>query len=67
MAYPFTNVTFIGMDVWENGSDQEATVAKIVEKMGEKMDYHIAMDPADMFMADHWRRRRGRIASSRRS
>jgi thiol-disulfide isomerase/thioredoxin len=54
MAHQFTNVTFIGVDVWENGSDQEATVAKFVKNMGEKMDYHVAMDTPDTFMADHW-------------
>jgi len=52
LAHKFTSVTFIGMDVWENGSDQEATVAKFVKNMGEKMDYHVAMDTADTFMAD---------------
>jgi thiol-disulfide isomerase/thioredoxin len=59
MAHQFTNVTFIGMDVWENGSDQEATVAKFVKNMGEKMDYHVAMDTTNTFMADNWMKAAG--------
>ncbi len=54
MAHKFTKVTFIGMDVWERGADKDATVAKFVEKMGDKMDYHVAMDTEDAFMADNW-------------
>jgi thiol-disulfide isomerase/thioredoxin len=59
MAHQFTNVTFIGVDVWENGSDKETTVAKFVKTMGEKMDYHVAMDTADTFMADNWMKAAG--------
>jgi thiol-disulfide isomerase/thioredoxin len=59
MAHQFTNVTFIGVDVWENGPDKETTVAKFVEKMDGKMDYHVAMDTADTFMADHWMKAAG--------
>jgi thiol-disulfide isomerase/thioredoxin len=54
LAHNFKQVTFIGMDVFEHGTDTEATVAKFVQQMGEKMDYHVAMDTADTFMADHW-------------
>jgi len=54
LAHTYTNVTFIGMDVWEEGDDRTATVTKFVTKMGDQMDYHVAMDTADNFMADHW-------------
>jgi hypothetical protein len=43
----------------ENGSDKETTVAKFVKTMGEKMDYHVAMDTADTFMADNWMKAAG--------
>ena len=59
MAHEFTNVTFIGMDVWEQGADKNTTVAKFVEKMGGKMDYHVAMDTADSFMATNWMKAAG--------
>lgn len=54
MAHKFTNVTFIGMDVFERGNNKDATVAKFVESMGDKMDYHVAMDTEDGFMAKDW-------------
>jgi thiol-disulfide isomerase/thioredoxin len=54
MAHKFTQVTFIGIDVFERGKDKDAAVAKFVEKMGDKMDYHVAMDTEDIFMADNW-------------
>lgn len=57
LAHQFkTNVTFIGMSVWENGNDaaaKEKLVTKFVNSMGEKMDYHVAIDD-DKFMAEHW-------------
>jgi len=59
MAHKFTAVTFIGVDVWEQGSDKDATVAKFVKQMGDKMDYHVAMDTEDTFMADHWMKAAG--------
>ena len=59
MAHKFTQVTFIGMDVWERGTDKDAAVAKFVEKMGDKMDYHIAMDTEDTFMANNWMKAAG--------
>ena len=59
MAHKFTQVTFIGMDVFERGKDQDAAVAKFVEKMGDKMDYHVGMDTEDTFMADHWMKAAG--------
>ena len=54
LAHKFTSVTFIGMDVFEHGADKDATVAKFVQQMGDKMDYHVAMDTEGAFMADSW-------------
>ncbi len=54
LAHAFTNVTFIGVDVWEQGENKDATVTKFVTNMGERMDYHVAMDTEDAFMADNW-------------
>ena len=54
MAHKYTNVTFIGVDVFERGPDIDANVAKFVKQMGSKMDYRIAMDTEDTFMADNW-------------
>lgn len=57
LAHKFKDqVTFIGMDVWENGGDQaakEKAVDKFVTSMGDNMDYHVAMDDGT-FMADNW-------------
>jgi len=56
LAHKFKDqVTFIGMEVWEKG-DAEATekaVAKFINTMGDKMDYHVALDDNN-FTADHW-------------
>jgi thiol-disulfide isomerase/thioredoxin len=54
LAHHYTNVTFIGMDVFEQGEDKEATVNKFIKQVGDKMDYHVAMDTDDSFMADNW-------------
>ena len=57
MAHNFKQVTFIGMDVWErieDKADKEAAVKKFVNQMGDKMDYHVAMDTEDKFMAENW-------------
>ena len=54
LAHQFTNVTFIGVDVWEQGPDKEATVTKFIAKMGDKMDYRVAMDTEDGDMANSW-------------
>ena len=59
LAHKFTQVTFIGVDVWEKGGDADATVAKFVKQMGDKMDYHVAMDTEDTFMADNWMKAAG--------
>ena len=44
------------MSVWENGdnvAEREAKVTKFVTKMGDKMDYAVALDDGD-FMGTHW-------------
>jgi thiol-disulfide isomerase/thioredoxin len=54
MAHKYTNVTFIGVDVLERGTGIDANVAKFVKQMGDKMDYHVAMDTENAFMVDRW-------------
>ena len=51
LAHQFPAVTFAGVDVWEQGDGADATVDKFVTGMGDKMDYHVARDTADTFMA----------------
>lgn len=48
------DVTFIGVDVWEDDQDK---VEPFVKEMGDKMDYHVALDTApgqDGAMATTW-------------
>lgn len=47
-------VTFVGVSVWERGEDTDSKVQKFVDGMGEKMDYNVAVDTGDKFMADNW-------------
>ncbi len=54
LAHQFPAVTFAGVDVWEQGDGADATVDKFVTGMGDKMDYHVARDTADTFMAKNW-------------
>ena len=54
LARQFPAVTFIGMNVWERGSNAKETVGKFVADMGDQMDYAVAMDTADQFMAKNW-------------
>lgn len=54
MARQFTNVTFIGMNVWERGADPTPRVTEFVNSMGSKMDYAVAMDTTNWFMAKNW-------------
>lgn len=54
LAHQFPDVTFIGMNVWERGADAKAAVGKFVADMGDQMDYAVAMDTADQFMAKNW-------------
>lgn len=43
-------VTFIGISIWEHGSD----VNSFVKNMGDKMDYRVATDNSDNYMATSW-------------
>jgi len=57
MAHKFKDkVTFVGMDVFERGDAEAVTtlVKKFVDDMGDKMDYNVAMDAKDKFMAEQW-------------
>ena len=54
LAHRFPAVTFIGMNVWERGANTKETVGKFVADMGDQMDYAVAMDTADQFMAKNW-------------
>jgi len=62
LAHTLKQVTFIGIDVSEKGPDKDAIVAQFVEQMGGTMDYHVAMDTEDGFMADNWIRAAGQKA-----
>lgn len=52
LAKKFTDVVFIGVNVWEDGKEEK--VVQFVEKMGDKMDYNVAIDAADQHMAKQW-------------
>ena len=54
MAHKYTNAVFIGMNVWERGEDPEEKVIRFIDKMGDQMNYRVAMDSHDQFMARHW-------------
>lgn len=56
MAHKFKGkVNFIGVDVWESeGQDINKLVTDFVKEMGDKMDYNVAMDTGDKFMALNW-------------
>lgn len=56
LAKKYPNVTFIGMDVWERVADPTAKVEQFVKDMGDKMEYNVAMDTKDQFMANKWMR-----------
>lgn len=50
-------VDFVGVSVYERGDSFEAitaNVAKFVDSMGEKMDYHVALDTPDGKTAKNW-------------
>lgn len=50
------DVVVLGVNIWE-GSDPETNLTRatrFVENMGERMDYHVAMDTDDEHMATHW-------------
>jgi len=58
-------VTFIGVDVWEKGSESKTydtftpMLKEFVAGMGEKMAYNIAMDNNDQHMANNWMKASG--------
>lgn len=54
LARRFTNVTFIGVNIWERGDDVSSKVTRFVEDMGDQMDYAVALDTADGFMSERW-------------
>ena len=60
LARKFPEVTFIGMNVWERGENIAAKVEKFVADMGAKMEYAVALDTADQFMAKNWMEASGR-------
>ena len=60
LARRFTNVTFIGVNIWERGDDVSATVTRFVEDMGDQMDYAVALDTDDGFMSERWMKAAGR-------
>ena len=47
----YSDVTFIGMDCWEQEPDN---VPDFVKKMGDKMDYRVAMDDTDGNNGKNW-------------
>lgn len=57
MAKKNPDVTFIGVSVWER---DDAAVEPFVKEMGDKMDYHVAMDDKSSVeqgaMAQNWMR-----------
>jgi len=54
LAHKYTNATFIGVNVWERGEKPADKVVPFVENMGDRMDYRVAMDTSDQFMAKRW-------------
>ncbi|MDI9639385.1 TlpA disulfide reductase family protein [Kamptonema cortianum] len=46
--------TFIGLNIWEDPNNPEATVREFVRKMGSNMNYAVAMDLPDRTMSTTW-------------
>lgn len=44
----------IGVSIWERGEDIPGQVRRYVQDMGDRMDYHVALDTTDRFMATRW-------------
>jgi thiol-disulfide isomerase/thioredoxin len=61
MAKTYKDVTFLGISVWEN---KQTDVEPFVEKMGEKMDYHVAMDSLPEGKADRAAAAKGAMATN---
>jgi thiol-disulfide isomerase/thioredoxin len=61
------DATFVGVSVWEHPAEKtDASIASMVspfvKKMGDTMDYNVAADGVDGFMATHWMAAAGQIA-----
>lgn len=58
-------VNFIGVDIWEKGSDKKLyetykpALMEFIAGMGEKMAYNIAMDNNDQHMGNNWMKSAG--------
>lgn len=50
VAHKHKDVTFVGVSIWEDGTE----VKKFVEKMGDKMDYNVAYGGNTDGMAESW-------------
>lgn len=46
------DVTFVGVSIWEE--DKDGNIEKFIEKMGEKMDYHVGYSGNKDGMAKTW-------------
>ncbi len=48
-------VDFVGVSVYESDpADYKVKVPQFVKDFGDKMDYHVATEGPDTFMANHW-------------
>lgn len=54
LAKTYKDVTFIGVDSFEQPSDNLEAVKKFVADMGDKMDYKVAVDGSAEFMRKNW-------------
>jgi thiol-disulfide isomerase/thioredoxin len=58
-------VTFIGIDIWEKGSEKKLyetfrpELTEFVAGMGDKMAYNVAMDNNDLHMSNNWMKAAG--------
>jgi len=57
LAKQFPDVTFIGVNVWEQGKQDK--VIAFVEEMGDQMDYNVAIDTDDGHMVNDWMKAAG--------
>jgi len=51
-AHKNPDVTFVGVSVWED--DKDGNIRAFVDKMGEKMDYHVGYSGNQDGMAETW-------------
>ncbi len=52
MAKKNTDVTFIGISIWED--DKDSNIKNFIDKMGEKMDYHVGYSGNKTGMSVSW-------------